>query len=115
MTATLDPIQPWATREDRAPYGQFALGPDRVALLKDGAQAYPAMLDAIAGARSTICLETYILRDDTTGQRFLAALQARAREGLEVLLMYDAWGSAVSGASLAAARESGVKCCRFGR
>jgi cardiolipin synthase len=44
---------------ERAPYAEARVGPNRVALLRDGEQAYPAMLAAIAGAKSTICLETY--------------------------------------------------------
>ncbi len=107
------PERPWATREDRAPYAQVDIGPDRVALLKDGLEAYPAMLDAIALAQQTICLETYILRDDTTGTRFLQALEARARAGVEVLLMFDSWGSSISEESLGSLREAGVKVLPF--
>jgi len=113
VTETLEPTRPWATSDDHAPYGQFTLGPDRVALLKDGSQGYSSMLDAIASARSTICLETYILRDDTNGRRFLDALEAKAREGVEVLMMYDWWGSSVSGRSLAQLKEAGVKVLPF--
>ncbi len=94
---------------EREPYAEARVGPNRVALLKDGYQAYPAMLEAITGAKSTICLETYILREDATGMRFLDALMARARAGVEVLLMYDFWGSDVSEITLSAVRAAGVK------
>lgn len=97
----------------RPPYAEARVGPNRVALLKDGFQAYPAMLQAIAGAKSTICLETYILRDDATGTRFLDALMERARTGVEVLLMYDYWGSDVSDLTLGALRAAGVKVLPF--
>ena len=97
----------------RPPYAEARVGPNRVALLKDGFQAYPAMLQAIAGAKSTICLETYILRDDATGTRFLDALMERARAGVEVLLMYDYWGSDVSDLTLGALRAAGVKVLPF--
>jgi len=90
------------------------MGPNRIALLRDGFQAYPAMLDAIALATSTICLETYILKDDTTGLRFINALIERAEAGVEVLLMYDFWGSTVSEESLARLAEVGVKVKAFG-
>ncbi|MDX2009173.1 MAG: phospholipase D-like domain-containing protein [Myxococcaceae bacterium] len=99
--------------DPRAPYTEVLLGPNRVALLRDGYQAYPAMLDAIGKATSTICLETYILRDDATGRRFLDALAARARAGVEVLVIYDDWGSSVSEASLNALAEAGVKVLPF--
>ena len=63
----------------RAPYAEMKIGPNRLALLKDGLQAYPAMLAAISGAKSTICLETYILEDDELGLRFIDALCERAK------------------------------------
>jgi cardiolipin synthase len=62
-------------------------------VLRDGGQTYKAMLDAIAGAKRSICLETYILASDGTGDRFKIALIERARAGLEVRLIYDAVGS----------------------
>ena len=97
---------PPATRQ---PYAEARVGPNRVALLKDGYQAFPAMLAAIASARVSVCLETYILKDDELGLRFLAALSERARAGVEVLLMYDSWGSEVSHETLAELKNAGVK------
>ncbi len=68
------------------PYAESKVGPNRVALLKDGFQAFPAMLAAITAAKNTICFETYILKDDELGLRFLKALIERAQAGVEVLL-----------------------------
>lgn len=93
----------------RAPYAETKVGPNQVALLKDGLQAYPAMLAAIESAKSTICLETYILEDDDLGLRFIHALCERAKAGVEVLLMFDYWGSEVSDESIELMREAGVK------
>ncbi len=92
---------------------EAAIGLDRVTILKDGAQAYPAMLAAIAGARQTICLETYILRLDEWGNRFLDAMKERARAGVEALLMFDAFGSSVSAASIDRLRSAGVRVLPF--
>ena len=64
-----------------------------VTILREGGETYPAMLAAIAAARRTICLETYILASDHTGDRFKLALIERARTGVQVRLMYDAVGS----------------------
>ena len=75
--------------EGREPYAEVLLGPNRVSLLRDGYQAYPAMLSAIEAAQSTVTLETYILRDDGTGKRFIRALCERAAAGVEVLLLFD--------------------------
>ncbi len=99
--------------DGREPYAEVVVGPNRVALLRDGAQAYPAMLAAIALAQHTICLETYILRDDSTGMRFIDALCERARAGVEVLLMVDGWGSNVSDITLLQLRSAGVKVLVF--
>src|SRR5262249_14101315 len=81
-------------------FADLRVGAHRLRLLRDGSQAFPAMLDAIAAARSNVCLETYILRDDGTGRRFAEALIGRARAGVQVNLIYDAWGSSVSEAFL---------------
>jgi cardiolipin synthase len=64
-----------------------------VTVLREGAETYPAMLAALAGARRSICLETYILAADSTGDRFKAVLVERARAGVEVRVIYDAVGS----------------------
>lgn len=66
---------------------------NRLALLEDGREAYPAMLAAIAAAKETVHLETYILRDDKAGHLFADALCERARHGVSVRLIFDAIGS----------------------
>ena len=62
---------------------------NRVRILKDGAENYPAWLEAIAGARETIHFECYIIHDDVVGQRFARALVAKAQEGVRVRVIYD--------------------------
>src|SRR5262245_2751664 len=64
----------------------------RVDVLVDGAAAYPAMLEAIAGATREIHVETYIWEGDKTGQKFAEALSARARAGVVVRAIVDAVG-----------------------
>ena len=66
---------------------------NRVRVLQDGAEAFPAMLDAIAGARRSVYLETYIFNDDRTGRAFAEALAGAAARGLDVALLYDSLGS----------------------
>ncbi|HTF88054.1 MAG TPA: phospholipase D-like domain-containing protein [Planctomycetota bacterium] len=58
-----------------------------------GGEAFPAMLEAIAGATRYVHLETYIYRNDDTGRRFQAAMIERAKAGVRVRLLYDALGS----------------------
>jgi cardiolipin synthase A/B len=64
-----------------------------VALLTDGAAAYPAMLEAIGQAKRAIVLESYIFAADATGGRFLDALCERARAGVSVRVLVDGVGS----------------------
>jgi cardiolipin synthase len=64
-----------------------------VELLVDGSQAFPAMLDAIAGARRHVVLASYIFAADRTGERFRDALAERARAGVDVRLTIDGVGS----------------------
>lgn len=94
-------------------YCDLIVGFHRLRLLKDGAQAFPAMLDAISRAKSTICLETYILEDDRVGNRFSDALIERARAGVEVNLLFDTWGSSVSDGYVNRLRENGVRVLPF--
>lgn len=97
-----------AGTKGRTPYAEAQIGSNRVALLVDGAQAFPAMLAAIASARSSIGVETYILRDDGTGWRFARALAERARAGVDVRVVYDSWGSSVGEDFLDFLRGAGV-------
>lgn len=95
------------------PFAVMPVGAHRLAILRDGAQTFPAMLAAIRGAERSICLETYILRDDRTGGRFGQALVERARAGVEVNVLYDAWGSRVSVEYLMWLAEGGVRAMAF--
>ncbi|HSK09271.1 MAG TPA: phospholipase D-like domain-containing protein, partial [Vicinamibacterales bacterium] len=65
----------------------------RLDVLTNGEQFYEAELDAIAGAQRTVNLEAYIFRPGQVADRFVAALAARAREGVEVRVLLDGVGS----------------------
>ena len=62
---------------------------NRIRLLRDAAENYPAWLEAIASARQTIHFETYIIWDDEQGAIFADALTAKARDGVRVRVLYD--------------------------
>jgi cardiolipin synthase len=66
---------------------------NQVVLLQDGPATYRAMLAAIEGARDHIHLETYILDDDEVGQRFAQALIDKQRQGVQVNLIHDSFGT----------------------
>jgi len=58
-----------------------------------GREMFPAMLTAIAAAKKSIRLETYIYTDGSVGRRFLEALTAAAARGVQVRVLIDAIGS----------------------
>lgn len=65
---------------------------NKVRLLRDAAEHYPAWLEAIRGARRTIFFESYIVHDDERGAEFADALAERAGAGVRVRLIYDWMG-----------------------
>jgi cardiolipin synthase len=65
---------------------------NRVRLLKDAAENYPAWLDAIGAARRTIHFEMYIIHDDDQGRVFADALLRKAADGVRICLLYDWMG-----------------------
>ena len=66
---------------------------NRIRLLCNGEEYFPALEREIDAAASEIFLETYIFEDDDTGQRIAAALMRAARRGVLVHLMIDGFGS----------------------
>lgn len=70
-----------------------ALPGNRVMLLNNGGEAYPAMLAAIAAAQESIDFSVYTYANDATGRRFREAFVAAARRGVRVRLCYDRFGS----------------------
>jgi cardiolipin synthase A/B len=66
---------------------------NRVDVYSNGDRFYPAMLEAIRGARETINMECYIFKKSAIGETFVDALAERARAGVRVTLVMDAIGS----------------------
>jgi cardiolipin synthase len=85
-----------------------------IEVLRNGVEIFPAMLESIAEARHTIDLLTFIYWQGTIGTRFAEALSDRARNGLRVRVLLDAWGAhPIEAASLAMMEEAGVRVCWF--
>lgn len=66
---------------------------NRVVLLRDARENYPAWLDAIARAEKWVHFETYLIHSDRAGAMFAEALAERARSGVRVRLLTDWLGS----------------------
>lgn len=87
---------------------------NKVTLLKDGAETYRAMFNAIEGADDNINLETYEFADDPIGQEFAEALIAKQRAGIQVNVIYDGFGSlGTPEAFFNRMRESGIRVLQF--
>ena len=69
------------------------LGGNRVRLLENGSDFFPALVAAIDGAGEEVHLETYIFADDETGRQVAAALSRAARRGVTVRLLVDGFGT----------------------
>jgi cardiolipin synthase len=86
------------------------LGHNRVEILTNGAQFYPAMRDAILQAQASVHLEAYIFRSGEAADMLIDAMVARGREGVAVRLVFDSIGSAGLGrARTRRLRESGCR------
>lgn len=93
--------------------GEPFVGGNRVSLLRDGEGALPALVAAIDGAQSTLDIETYVF-DARDGLDLADHLVARAEAGVEVNLLYDAWGSIDTPAALLERlRAAGVHVVEF--
>jgi cardiolipin synthase len=69
--------------------GRPLVGGNSIEPLVDGAQAYPAMLEAIESARSSVMLASYIFNGDGIGEKFVAALVRAMHRGVEVRVLVD--------------------------
>lgn len=87
---------------------------NKVEVLLNGDQIFPAMLQAIREAKRTITFETYIYWSETIGKEFSEALIERARAGVKVHVMLDFIGSIkMDQASMDAMKAAGVQLQRY--
>jgi cardiolipin synthase A/B len=95
--------------------GAFLTVGNEVDVYTDGNAKFDALFAAIAAAKSNIHLEYYILRNDALGKRLIAALEAKAREGVEVRLLYDDLGNKIPRARYRQLTRAGAKVSGFYR
>ena len=76
-------------REMSTLLGPAILPGNRVLALQNGDEIFPAMLEAVAGAKCSITFETYIYWSGHIGERFADALIERAHAGIKVHVMLD--------------------------
>ncbi|MGI9120482.1 MAG: phospholipase D-like domain-containing protein [Acidimicrobiales bacterium] len=85
-----DAFARWLEAECSAP---LRLG-NRARVLRNGDDIIPSMLEALSSATETVDFSNYIFWKGETASTFAAALAERARAGVEVNVLLDAYGSA---------------------
>lgn len=66
---------------------------NKIQLLENGEQYYPAVFKAIGEAQERIILETFIWFEDDVGKQLHAALLAAAQRGVKAEVLLDGYGS----------------------
>ncbi|MBR2239631.1 MAG: cardiolipin synthase [Prevotella sp.] len=64
-------------------------GGNKVDILTSGYEFFPSLLRDISQAKSHIHIDVYIFEDDALGRLIADALMAKARQGVEVRVVYD--------------------------
>jgi len=83
-------------------------------ILHDGEQAFPRMLETIAGARESVWLSTYIFQTDRVGRQFVDALAAAVRRQVKVRVLVDGIGEWYDWPHVVPVlRRAGVRAERF--
>lgn len=109
------PAEWGAAQVGRTITGRPMMRGNMLELLKNGEEAYPAMLEAIRQARHMVCLSTYIFKGDETGRAFTEALADAAARGVDVRLIVDGMGGMLYSLHKPwkRLRDRGVKVCMF--
>ena len=69
-------------------------GGDTLKLFPYGVQLYDAMIEDIKNAQKNIYVGTFIWKGDAVGRRFVKELAAKAREGVNVCVIFDGLANA---------------------
>ena len=105
---------PQLKREMGVLLGPTIVGGNRIQVLQNGDEIFPAMLAAIGAAQRTITFETYIYWSGSIGERFAEALIERARAGVSVHVMLDWIGcDKISPDLLVRMQAAGIEIARY--
>jgi len=64
-----------------------------IQLLWKGSESFRIIFDAIKNAKKLVCIEFYIFRNDETGRELSEILKQKSREGINVYILFDHFGS----------------------
>ena len=84
-----------------------------VGLHLDADEIFPAMLEAVDQARTSVDFLTYIFKSGRVASEFVDALEAAARRGVSVRLLVDAVGGAGGDDSMDRLEAAGAQVARF--
>lgn len=74
-------------------FGSYPLPGNDIKVFVESQKSYESLKNDVKNAKKLINVEYYIFADDKTGKEFMNLLCQKAREGVEVNLIYDSIGS----------------------
>lgn len=86
---------------------------NRVELALNGDETFPRLWADLRGARRAITVQLYFAAPGRVADTLAAVLTERARSGVAVWMLYDAFGSNLPDAYLARLRRAGVRVTAF--
>ena len=90
--------------------GPPLLEQNKVTILQNGDEIFPAMLDGIRSAERTITFENFLLKDGEVWKKFASAFAERARAGVKVHFLQDALGcNCLRGEAMKLLKRSGAE------
>lgn len=66
---------------------------NRIDLLSNGGEYFPALITAIESATAEVLIETYIFENDATGRQVVAAMVKAVQRGVAVRVLVDGFGA----------------------
>ncbi|HQK54786.1 MAG TPA: cardiolipin synthase, partial [Sedimentibacter sp.] len=95
-------------------YGFSYTQNNEIVIYTDGERKFQELFNSIENAKDHIHMEYYIIRNDDLGNKLLNLLSKKAKEGVEVRLLYDSVGGRqISKDKIEKLKNSGVKVAVF--
>ena len=95
-------------------YGFSYTQNNEIVIYTDGERKFQELFNSLENAKDHIHMEYYIIRNDDLGNKLLNLLSKKAKEGVEVRLLYDSVGGRqISKDKIEKLKNSGVKVAVF--
>jgi len=89
-------------------------GGNKVSLIHNGDQCFEQFIKAMRSAKVSINLETFIFNSDEVGWEIARLLVKKSKKGVEVNVIYDAWGCRLTSPSIFSfLTENGVEVVEY--